>query len=341
MSRGYYSSHDKDIIRRHFDLPLLHQLHRRKRHRLNYFGLPGAEALDIRTWREVLGHVVAVERDSKNLRKLEQLLDTQLPEIGHTTHWGELDDVILRNKGKGRDIGGQHHHPFVGNSYENSIRGYVWRFDVVYLDYFGPFLPQKTKDGATRARKRSDALRHLFVKDRVDAWQQWVLLVTSEAQLRDRTTLSLIQEYLRSTRKESSTQFRGAVDFLLSNAPTSYEEAARLIHGTAAILVSEAASNANLKVQPRGSVLYRGAGNQHMVHLAFEFNPNRAPLGQVAGRLPLLLAPILKPKDPRGSPWVELLPEQCPGVTRESAAGCLDFFEKNQVAEIVGNLPSK
>ena len=339
MSPGYRSSKEKDIIRRYFDLPLLQQLHRRKRQPLSYFGLPGSEALDIKTWKEVIGDVVAVERNSGSLRKLEELFNTQMPEVAYTTHLGELDKVILTNKGKRRNIGGESYQPRVGNSYERSVSRYVWGFDVVYLDYFGPFLPNETSEGSPRARQRADALRNLFAKERVDAWQSWILLVTVEAQMEDETTQSLIEDYLRSVRNESSSQVCQAVAFLLSDAPTPSEHAARLIHGAASLLVSDASMTANLKVQPRGTVLYRGAGKQHMVHLAFEFTPDQTPLGEASGRLPLLLAPILRPTALPIAPWVELLPEQCPGVTRDSAADCLDFLDSNEVAEIVDVLP--
>ena len=339
MPLGYRSSKEKDIIRRYFDLPLLHQLHQRKREPLRYFGLPGSDALDIRTWKEVIGDVVAVERNSRSLQRLEDLFNTQMPEMVYTTHWGELDKVILTNKGKKRYIGGESYQPRVGNSYERSVGRYVWGFDVVYLDYFGPFLPNETSEGSPQARQRADALRNLFAKERVDAWQPWILLVTVEAQIEDETTQALIEGYLRSVQNESSLEVCEAVEFLLSEAATPSEGAARLIHGAASLLVSDASTSANVKVQPRGTVLYRGAGKQYMVHLAFEFTPDLTPLGAASGRLPLLLAPILRPKALPAAPWVELLPEQSPGLTRDSAAVCLDFLESSEVAEIVEGLP--
>ena len=275
---GYYSSNEKDIIRQYFDLPLLYQFHERKDGPLSYFGLPGAEAFDIRTWRDVIGDVVAVERNARNLEQLEQLFDTQLPEVRYTTHWGELDKVILTNRGRGRNVGGEYYRR-VGNSFENSIGRYVWRFDIVYLDYFGPFLPQATSEGSARARERATALRHLFALDRVDAWQPWILLVTVEAKLYDETMRSLLRDYLQDARNDASSETHEVLTFLLSTAPTSSEEAARLIHGSTAILMSVAASNANLGVQPERTVLYHGSANQPMVHMAFEFNPTYAPLG--------------------------------------------------------------
>lgn len=340
MPGGFRSSTEKDIIRSRFDLPLLQRLRKSKGKPLSYFGLPGADALDIRTWKDVIGDVVAVERSVESLEALEDLLDTQLPQLPYTTHWGELDQVIRVNSGKERRIGGQPHQPKVGNVYEHSVAKFVWQFDVVYLDYFGPFIPPVVVGGSEGARRRADALRILFERDRVDAWQPWVLLLTVEARLQDQTTQSLLEDYLRSVQVDSSPEICLAVDFLLSKAPTPFEQAARLVHGSAAILISDAARAANLRVQPRGAVLYRGSGNHRMIHLAFEFTPDERPLGDASGRLALLLAPVLKPKaSPAVDPWVELLPDQCPGVTRKNAAACLAFLGAKRVATIVNVLP--
>ena len=153
QSSGYHSSEEKDILRVYFDLPLLRQLHHRKGEPLSYFGLPGAEALDVKAWKDCIGEVGAVERDRDNLEKLEQVLETQLPEIRFKTHFGEVDQVILANRGKNRDVGGQSYRPRAGNRYEAFIQGYVWRFDVVYLDYFGTFLPGNAQDGFTPGTK--------------------------------------------------------------------------------------------------------------------------------------------------------------------------------------------
>ena len=114
---GYYSSDEKDIIREHFDLPLLRTLHERKDGGLTYFGLPGAEARDIKAWQEIIKEVVAVDRNSNYLDDLEQVILAQLPNIAYSTHLGELDEIILRNMGDERLIDGESHRPEVGNEH--------------------------------------------------------------------------------------------------------------------------------------------------------------------------------------------------------------------------------
>ena len=339
--RGYYSSHEKDLIRDHFDLPLLRSFRDRKGDSLSYFGLPGAEALDIEAWIDVIGQVAAVERNPDDLERLEQLFETRHPEVRCQTHFGEMDEVILKNRGRRRDIGGEYYRPWVGNSFEASVEGYVWQFDVVYLDYFGPFLPKGKLKGFGAARRRADALRRLFAKDRLDAWQPWILLVTVEAGLAGKKMKSLLRHYLVNAKDDYAREIREAIDYLLSTAQIPQEETVRLIHGTAAILLSAASSNGNVVAQPRGTVLYKGANDRPMAHLAFEFTPTNAILGGSSQLLSLLLAPILKPRDTDTSPWFEPLQSQSSGTTRATSRQCLDFLESSDLNAILDRLPAE
>lgn len=334
-SPGYHSSEEKDILRDHFDLPLLRQLYQRKGEPLSYFGLPGADALDIKAWQECIGEVGAVERDENNLERLELVLETRFPDIQFKTHWGEVDKVILTNRGKRRDRGGQSYRPRVGNNYKRDIQGRVWGFDIVYLDYFGKFLP---KGNIKRAKARTEALRKLFNTDRVDAWQSWILIITVEDRWYNSTDRDTLRQFLRDTQEGVSLEIRQILDFLLSDVSTNIEEGVRLIHGTTAVLVSDSAKANSITAKPRGTVMYTGSNNSRMVHMAFEFEPNPAVLSGPSDLLRLLQAPILRPKDPHGVPWVELLEEQCPGVTRHTVSQCLDFLDPQIVSQIISDL---
>ena len=336
---GYYSSDEKDIIREHFDLPLLRTLHERKDGGLTYFGLPGAEARDIKAWQEIIKEVVAVDRNSNYLDDLEQVILAQLPNIAYSTHLGELDEIILRNMGDERLIDGESHRPEVGNVYKIDIAEYVWQFDVVYLDYFGTFLPRarRGEDALERAINRGNALRRLFDRDRVDGWQSWVMLLTVEARASGAIQTSL-QQYLEGARRNASNLTTGVLDFLLECAPSAAEGAARLIHGATGILLSTEASHANLRVRQRGTVLYRGSNNTPMVHMAFEFDPLSEPLGQAPDPFPLLSSPILRPMDILSSPWFESLPQQSPETTEAHARNILNFLDAEVIENVVGPL---
>ena len=332
---GYYSSEEKDVVRQHFDLPLLEQLRSKKQSRLSYFGLPGPQALDIKTWKDLIQEVSAVERDANLLGQLEQTLDTQFPEVRYRSHLGELDKVILTNRGKRRFVGGEEYWPRVSNAYERSVQSYVWQYDVVNLDYFGPFLPSTIAGGSNRARERARALQRLFNLDRVDAWQSWVLLITVEARVYDKATSTLLRKFLKDARQEASGPTIAALNFLLAGQPDSLEAAARLVHGTTAVLVSIAASSAALRVQPRGTVVYRGAHDRPMIHLAFEFHPSGGTLAEQVARLPLLCSPILRPRNPAAAPWFESQSSQCPGLSAQQVQSCLDFLEPGCVESVI------
>ena len=291
-------------------------------------------------WREVIGSVVAVERNIQYLERLEDLLDTQLPDLEYVTHWGSVDSIIIANRGKRRSIGGQEYRPMLGNHFEGLINRYVWRFDVAYLDYCGQFIPDLESGSPGATLRRAAALRSLFGPDRIDSWHQWILLVTVQAQLDD-TAQSHVKDYLQNAKSSgASHDVRDAIDFILEDTRIPPEEhATRLIHGAASVLFANASLNTSLKIQPRGTVLYKGSEDRAMVHLAFEFTPGKNPLGGYWNLPSLLMAPILRPKYPGESPWLELLPEQCPGITRQSAGSCLDYLETNRVAEILNTLP--
>ena len=333
---GYYSSPDKNVLRDHFDLPLLRQLYERKGEPLSYFGLPGAEALDLKAWKELIGEVGAVERDAHNLGLLAQVLDVQFPEIRFKTHFGEIDQVILRNRGWEQTVGGERYMPHAANCYEGFVDGFVWRYDVVYLDYFGPFLPSGRQGG--KAKRRAIALSRLLDRDRVDAWQPWVLLITVEAELYNQSARKTLRDYLEETGADASSDTYQALEFLLSSAPTPVEATTRLIHGATAVLVADSAKPKGVMAKPRGTVLYSGAKGQPMVHMAFELLPNPRVLSGTSDRLSLLSAPILCTKNPSGEPWFHLLREQCPAVTPDSVRMSLDFLEPQAVREILNSL---
>ena len=336
----YYSSEEKDALRQHFDTRLVLSLRRRKSRPLCYFGLPGAEARDLLAWQDAIGHIAAVEMNSEELEKLELLLGTQLPHIRYSTHWGEVDKVILTDRGTARIIGGQHYRPRVANIYADEIQSWAWDFDVVNLDYFGPFLPYDpgtAARGSRRARTRTLALRRLFDPDRQDARRRWLLLVTVEAQIRQPQAWNDHRTFLSLTRDDSSGQAADALDFLLTPGADDFETAARLVAGTSAVLISIAATDAHLRVQPRGVVVYRGAGGQPMVHLAYEFTPAQGALPIPVSRLTLLRCPLLNMRDPLRFPWFQLTPQQVPGLSHDDARAYLDFLGQRTLGQILAD----
>lgn len=334
MPLRYYSSDEKNVIRQYFDLPLLKVLRQKTGKDLRYFGLPGEEMLDIKLWSPLINFVHAVERRSKTLEKIEQALITRFPSINAECHLGEIDRVILEDRGKSRNVGGQRKRPRAHTFWCQETRGWAWDFNVINLDYFGPFLPPDIPGVIGRARDRANALRKLFELERQDAWRKWILLVTVEAELVSESDKVHLRNYLASLKTDSSDEVKNIIDFLLAPTPKVYEQVTRLVHGSSAILILIAANNAKLRIWPRGTILYRGAKNQPMIHLIYEFEPTGLPFSPAVSRELVLCTPLLKPKDPPQEPWFELLTEQPPGLSVDRIRACLGFLNPEWINEI-------
>ena len=332
----YRSSSDKDLIRDRVDLPLLERLHSIRGIPLNYFGLPGADLLDIKSWRHLLGQVAAVERARRNLRSMDETASMQMPELRFTPHFGEIDVVILHDRGRSWKRGGENYRPWVGITRPQSRRS-GWYFDVVNLDYFGPFLPHGDED----ARRRADAIRKLFDTERLDSWGRWVLLVTVEAQLVTPALNPLLISYLRGVQTDAPELAASIVEFLVQPGPASRDggNAARLIHAVSASLIARSASQANLLAFPRGTILYRGSSGQPMVHMAYEFEPLESPLPPPSPLVQLLKAPILTTTAQGSTPELALLDGQIPHLNESDVRESLGFLGEMEVARLVAQLP--
>ena len=336
-ARHYYSSTEKDIIRTYFDLPLLLRRRQRKGSKLKYFGLPGPECLDIEEWRTLLCDVVAVEVCPANVHTIRDRLDIEFSEIRSTVHLGDVDGVIRQNRGSADSKKHNIQRDPVGRDYEFSVEANVWKFDVVNLDYFGNLLPPiQNRRGRNPDRRRSEALTQLFERNRIDAWQTWILLLTVGGGPYGRRAIELLSNYLEEAKEESDQRITSAIDLLLLSTGNKRIDTAKLVHGAVANLLSAPASAANVDVVPRGTVSYLGANNQPMIHLAFEFRKSDNMLNN-PHKLPLFEAPILRVNQTFTGPWFELLSDQCPGTTPSHVRSCLNFLKPESIELILAD----
>ena len=322
---NYYSSKEKNVVREKYDYPLVKAASHRKKGRIRYFGLPGEAALDLRCWGDLCEYVAAVESSSKRFRTVKHVLSTQFGSIRHRAHLGDVDKVILSN------MSGNPPSEFVSTTSRDDI-GYIWDFDVIYLDYFGKFLPYGR--GGSIVRNRANALRHLFATDRQDAWQPWLLMLTVESRFFGSTDREQMREFLTASKGEADAETRDAVNFLLQKTACTDEEATRLVHGTLSNIIAVAASNSDVRVSPRPTVLYNGANNAPMLHFAYEVTPSDVLSGSHPA-LPLLRSPLLQVRNDSAEPWFALLPAQPPGQTDSVLRKALDFLDENQVERIL------
>ena len=321
----YYSSKEKNFVREKYDLPLIEAAARRKRRQIRYFGLPGEEALDLRCWGSLCEYVAAVEFCGKRFQNVKHVLRTQFGSIGHRVLLGDVDKIILRNKS------GSSPPDFVSTTFRQDS-GYIWDFDVVYLDYFGRFLPYDR--GGPVVRNRANALRRLFAPDRQDAWQPWLLILTVESTLFGSTDREQMRQFLTTSREGMDGETRDAIDFLLQETSCRTEEATRLVHGTLSHLIAIAASNSDVRVVPKSTVLYSGANKTPMLHFAYEVIPSNV-LSGAHPALPLLRSPLLQVRNGYAEPGFELLPAQPPGQTDSSLREALNFLDEEQIEQIL------
>ena len=322
---GFQSSQAKDLVRDKYDLPLVQAVARRKDGPIRYFGLPGVQALDLRSWGHLCEYVAAVEVFPNEFQRLKHRLRTQFGTIAHRAHLGDVDEVILRNGG------GNPPSTFVSTTFLEDV-GFIWDFDVVYLDYYGKFLPYDR--GGAVVQNRARALRHLFASDRQDAWQPWLLILTVESQLFDSRDRGQMRQFLTASKEQADEETRTIIDYLLDNTGTSAEEAARLVHGTLSYIIAAAASNSDVRISPRPTVLYSGWNNTPMLHFAYEVSPSSLLSGSTSV-LPLLRSPFLRVRGDHAEPWFQLLSSQPPGQTDSGRRESLDFLDEGQIEQIV------
>ena len=339
LQSGYYSSVDKDTVREHFDLPLLSSFSQTKQKKLKYFGMPGAECLDLQTWSDVIGQVDAVERHAINLRRMRKFLERHFSSIRARFHYGDVDDVILNDGGTEQIIAGQTYRPRIGSDYDESLQLSVWDFDVVYLDYFGSFLPTLNEAFPLARNHRADALLRLFGQDRIDSRDSWLLLLTVEAEQYGDGDINFLMQIIDTAKSESSTDVVRVLDDLSATDAAGNYSAAKLVHGAMALMVSNVASSTKLEVQSRGTVCYTGANGKTMVHMAFQLEPTAAPLGSYVRKLPLLRAPMLRPTQGTGAVGFDWVSQPFPGTTRQSVRTCLEFLDQNILGGLLNSVP--
>jgi len=102
MSVASTDSIRKHIVRERWNTPILKHVNKVFRNKYLYCGLPAADALDIKLWREMIRRVIAFEiedeNDSKNPRKDIIKLKTNLAllNIPHTVYCGFFENTILQ-----------------------------------------------------------------------------------------------------------------------------------------------------------------------------------------------------------------------------------------------------
>ena len=278
---------------------------------IRYFGLPGVETKDLLCWGDLCEYVAAVEVFEDQFSTLARKLNTQFSTFRHRAHYGDVDDVILKNMSKPRGLSGK--RTYVSTTFLQD-EGWVWDFDVIYLDYFGKFLPYNR--GGRVVRKRANALRRLFDLDRQDARQSWLLILTVESKLYDVRDRNRMRKFLLDYGRTTNDETRNIINFLLAEDIDLDMQAARLVHGTLSNIITAAAANSDVKISPKPTVIYTGSNKTPMLHFAYEVTPQEV-LSGMQDSLLLLRSPFLRVIGGDGDLSFQLLADQPPGQTDE------------------------
>ena len=99
-------------------------------------------------------------------------------------------------------------------------------------------------------------------------------------------------------------------------------------------MINVAASNSDVTVSPKPTVLYNGANDTPMLHFAYQVTPSGVLSGSRSA-LALLRSPLLQVRNDNAEPWFNLLPAQPPGQTDSVLREALDFLNEDQIERIL------
>lgn len=261
----FVDSANKQAIRRRWDLPILRTAVSRLGSRLSYFGMPGAEIVDILDWDEVLQEKTCVqivrraardrEEDLEILRKMKSNLM-----IRNIENWqvlrGAIEDIIIR----GHDI--DRNTPLQVSGVLGDLR---LRYSLYNLDFLGGFAYKTTKpsDSATKSH-RVRALEALFTRQR---GAHFSLLLT--VNVRDTFGLEPANFFREEAIRTNSTFLLEASKWI-DNLDSGNKH--HLLRLWIPLWIRLVAEMQGFKCHCFPPVFYVGHENARMVHFVFDFD---------------------------------------------------------------------
>jgi hypothetical protein len=162
----FIDSPNKQTIRQQWDLPILRAAMSRLGSPLSYFGMPGAEIVDLLDWTEVLQQKTCVqivrraakerEEDLEILRKMKSNLMIRGVENWQVLR-GAVEDIII----KGYDL--DRNTPLRSSATTGDVR---LQYSLYNLDFLGGIAYKAPKHDATSKSHRVRAIESLFARQR-------------------------------------------------------------------------------------------------------------------------------------------------------------------------------
>ena len=200
----------KQIIRNDWCLPIIKLLSDTNSTRLVYFGLPGIQALDIKTWIEYINYIIAidcgdynknykfydVEKAKAEIKKLEDVLLTYEREDkinGYSLYMGFIEEVVLR----GIDKKGR---PF-------SIEQNIHIFNLDFCNSITSPFKLADLEGNIRSYHKTEVISHLLSTIKALCYLggdlKFVMFLTIHSSMHDEE----IQEYFAATKSAEFLKF--------------------------------------------------------------------------------------------------------------------------------------
>ena len=260
----FIDSANKQAIRRRWDLPILREAMSRLGSRLCYFGMPGAEIVDLLDWAEVLQEKTCVqivrraakdrEEDLEILRKMKSNLM-----IRNVENWqvlrGAIEDVII----KGYDI--DRNAPLQASAVTGDVR---LRYTLYNLDFLGGIAYRTTKQqDHTLKSHRVRAMETLFLRQR---GCHFTLLLT--VNVRDTFGLEPAKFFEEEAIRTNSTLLTETSKWLQSLDSGNKHH---LLRHWVPLWVRSISEMQGFKCHCFAPVFYVGHENAHMVHFVFDF----------------------------------------------------------------------
>lgn len=242
----FHTNPNKDFVRSEYDYAHVERWYRLRGQRLNYFGLPAPEMLDIIAWERFLNRFTTIEREENQQHLM--FLQANVRDVEHRLYslYGEFDEILL----KGRDQHG---------------RRPEWPYDIVNLDYFGGFIYQDLS--------RPKAIKKL-ISNQVDFQRSFLLIITHH--LRDGDVIgakaSFLDDLRRSLKNSTvETATRNAIDRAMDwySDPTTPDSQRQTLLVNSFLRDTGEAEHFDVLCRP--AVLYSGTGNASMSHFVTDF----------------------------------------------------------------------
>ena len=249
IASPFRDTKNKATIRREIDLPLVKEVSERLGSvELCYFGLPGAQALDVLAWRDFISRVHAVEWEPKDATLLAETLNRHGLSHNLRIFKNSLEDHVMNEN---RDVPKYH-----------------IRYEIVNFDFQGFIFTTSSSSSDKRIKtiEKTIAIQRHF-RNRL-----FLFLLTVQAQRADHADFRKLCEEAEGTVTGKPSNLHEIFNHAMKRGKQNSYLALAV-----PLWVFRFSVNANFTPDCRNIVFYKGTNSTPMVHFTFvlEYDKNR------------------------------------------------------------------